>query len=207
MKEKLKAADLIQMLVALLRSKEQICGVLQRVDAEGFASGILGIHQDIFNDSLKSLILGGMQAEEFDIRFSADSVRVTVDKYIKAMMLEKVVRIKLKFHNIDLIFKNGQHFLTVDYMTEFEGIPPIIERMPGGNAIKDMIINTFIKYKIKDADWIDIKGDRIYADFSRMPAFAKLEQSGIFGVDIVNEVELEFLGTNNGELQFGFKTK
>jgi len=207
MGERLTAADLFQMFSALLRSKEQIYSVLRRIDIEELESGILGLHQDIFNDSLKQLIKNRMEIEDLDVRFSGDCVRVTADKFIKAMMFEKVIRIKVKFYNIDLIFANGQYFLTTDYLTEFEGIPPIVEKMPGGGALREMIINSAIRHLIKDAEWIDIRGERIYIDFSRIGAFAKLRQTGVFGVDVINDVELTYIGTKNGELQLAYRTK
>ncbi len=207
MNKKLKAEDLFQIAIALLQNKEQIYSALGYIDGEALEEGVLGINQELFNDTFKLIIKNKLEVEDIDVRFAGNAVRITADKFIKVMMLEKVITIKLKFFNIDLIFNNSQYFLTVDYKVDFDGIPPIIEKMPGGSAIKEMIISSVIQHKIKDAPWIDMKSDRIHVDFSRIEAFEKLRHTGIFGVDIINDVELAYLGTNNNELQFSYKAK
>jgi hypothetical protein len=207
MNKKLKTADLFQIGIALLQNKEQIYSGLRYIDTKELEQGVLGINQEIFNDTLKFILKNKLGVEDFSVEFSGNAIRVTAEKFVKVMMLEKNITIKLKFFNIDLIFKEGQHFLTVDYRTDFEGIPPIIEKMPGGGAIKDMIISTAIQHKIKDAPWIDMKNEKIYIDFSRMEAFDKIQHTGIFGADVIKELTLEYIGTNNDELQFAYKTK
>jgi hypothetical protein len=190
MNQKLKAQDLMQIIISILRSKEKLYNLLGHIDVEELEAGVISLHQDIFNESLKINILNKLEAEDATIKFNNDCIRIDIDKNIKAMMLEKIIKVKLKIYEINVDFGYGRFYIAAKYKTEFEGIPPIIEKMPGGQAIKEMAINSIIKHGVKDMPWMDITTDRINMDLGRMPAFDKIRRTGVFGIDILSTLVL-----------------
>ncbi len=205
MGSKISAKGIMQIIIRLLHNKEQIGQVLEYLDASELEAGIIGLHQDLLNRTFKMDIMNRADIEDYDISFSSGEIRVNVDKFIKVMMLEKVLKIKLTLTEPDLAFGSAGHYFFAKYTVDIEGVPAILEKMPGGNSIKDTIVATLLKNGTKDLPWIQVVNDRLYIDFLKIEGFEKLRKEGIYGVDVINTLELNKLESKNNKLQLAYK--
>jgi|GEM_PF-2634804 len=199
------ARSIMGIIIKVLHNKVKVIEVLNHLEARDLAAGFLVLHQDLLNRTFKMEIMNKVPIEDYEVTFSDGAIRISIDKFIKLMMLEKVFKFKIVLSEPDLAFGASGSYFFAKYSLDIEGIPAMIEKMPGGNAIKDTIINNLLKNSIKDMPWIQLMNDRVYMDFSKAPGFDQLRTEGIYGVDIVNTLELSNMKINDNKLKLSYK--
>ena len=199
------AQTIMGLIIKVLHKKEKIVQVLDYIDADEIESGKLYLHQDILNNIFKMDIMSRAPIEDYKVDFKGGSIIIAVDKFIKVMMLEKILKFQIMLTEPELAFGRSGHYFFAKYVIDIDGIPAILEKMPGGSSIKDNIINTILKNGIKDMAWIQLINDRVYLDFSKAPGFDKLRDQGIYGVDVINTIELCNIASKDGKLGIDYK--
>lgn len=205
MASKFRAKDIMSLIIRVLHNKERIGQVLDYVDVDELEAGTLGLHQDLLNRTFKRELMNRALMEDYEVAFAGRAIIVTADKFIKVMMLEKVLKFKITFTDLELTFGEPGHYFFSKYNLDISGIPAILEKMPGGSSIKDTIIASLLKNGIKDIPWIQLVNDRVYVDFSKVPGFDKLRDEGIYGIDVISTLELGNLESKNGKLRLTYK--
>jgi hypothetical protein len=199
------ARSIMGIIIKVLHNKAKVIEVLNHLDARELEAGILVFHQDFLNRTFKMEIMNKVPIEDYEVIFSDGAIQISINKFIKVMMLEKVLKFKVVLSEPDFAFGASGSYFFAKYSLDIEGIPAMIEKMPGGNAIKDTIINNLLKNSIKDMPWIQLMNDRIYMDFSRAPGFEQIKTEGLYGVDLVNTLELSSMTIRESKLKLSYK--
>ncbi len=205
MASQFRAQTIMGLIIKVLHKKEKIVQVLDYIDADELESGKMYLHQDILNNVFKMDIMNRAPIEDYKVDFKGGSIIISVDKFIKVMMLEKILKFKITLAEPELAFGISGHYFFAKYSIDIDGIPAMLEKMPGGSSIKDTIISTILKNGIKDMAWIQLINDRVYFDFSKAPGFDNLRDQGIYGVDVINTIELGNIASKDGKLMISYK--
>ena len=193
------------LIIKVLHKKEKIVRVLDYIDADELELGKLYLHQDILNNIFKMDIMSRAPIEDYKIDFKGGSIIIAVDKFIKVMMLEKILKFQITLTEPELAFGRSGHYFFAKYIIDIDGIPAILEKMPGGSSIKDTIINSILKNSIKEMAWVQLINDRVYLDFTKATGFESLRDHGLYGVDVINTIELGSIASKDGKLGITYK--
>ena len=200
MGRRLKSKEVMKIVFRLLENKDKIFQAIDAIDVDKLESGTLCVDESIFNFTFKDEIKEKLDLLDFNISFIKGNIIIELTKSIKVMFMDRAIKTTISLSDYYLSFGNNSYGLYSNYKLGFEGLPPMIDKLPGGESIKEGILNSLIKYGTKDLSWVSILDSSVIFDFNKSKEFIELKKNGIFGFDFVNELELSELRTDKGKI-------
>lgn len=200
MGRRLKSKEVMKIVFRLLENKDKIFQAIDAIDVDKLESGTLCVDESIFNFTFKDEIKEKLDLLDFNISFIKGNIIIELTKSIKVMFMDRAIKTTISLSDYYLSFGNNSYGLYANYKLSFDGLPPMIDKLPGGESIKEGILNSLIKYGTKDLSWVSILDSSVIFDFNKSKEFIELKKNGIFGFDFVNELELSELRTDKGKI-------
>ncbi|MEI8216826.1 MAG: hypothetical protein WCF96_06980 [Eubacteriales bacterium] len=199
-----KSRKIMEIAIKVMENKEQLYQLMDNIDLEKLKRGTLSVSQDILNKTFRKEIIDKLGLIDFKAVFSKGSIKLEITKNIKIMFMDVTVKSNLVLTDCYLSFGNNIYGFYANYSINFEGVPQMMEKLPGGVSLKDAIINSLLKNSTKDISWISFVGDTIMVDLNKSDDFRKLKEQGIYGIDVIKEVELKDFRSENERILIDF---
>lgn len=205
MGNKINSNQLMKIIFGVMDNKEKLYQVLDYLDLDKFKRGTLSIHQDILNKTLYREILNSLELIDFHLSFSKENVKIDFTKKIKVMFMDLDISTTVFLTDYYLSFGNNSYGLYTNYSMNFNGLPSPLDKLASMDSIKDSLINSMLKAGSKDIKWVKIAGNSIIIDLNKNEKFVEYKKEDNFGSNVINELELRELRTENERLLIDYK--
>jgi hypothetical protein len=205
MENKINSKQLMEIIFGVMDNKEKLFQLLDNLDLEKFKKGTISIHQDILNKTLYQEILYNLDLIEFRLSLSKENVKIDLTKKMKVMFMDLDISTTVLLTDFYLSFGNNSYGLYTNYSMNFNGLPSPLDKLASMDLIKDTLINSLLKAGSRDIKWVKIAGNSIIIDLNKNEEFLEYRKGENFGSNVISELELKELRTENERLLLDYK--
>lgn len=205
MGNKINSDQLMNIIFGVMENKEKLLQLLDYVDLEKLKKGSISIHQDIFNKALTTEIKVNLDLIDFKLNLLKDNIKIDFTKKIKVMFMDLEISTTVSLTDYYLSFGNNSFGFYTNYSMIFSGLPSPLDKLASMDTIRDALINSLLKAGSKDIKWVKIAGNSIIVDLNKNEQFTEYKKQDNFAANVINELELKELRTENERLVVDYK--